>query len=330
VTLELDFCGVRVDLRGDAEAVGELGVHFARFVVGAASPHADACVELCRETPSELGAGRRLTADQVLERGLVYNDGSVTFVDHHGSALSRYDFERELGRVTASAVSDLVELGYLMIHSRVGQLLEERGLVRIHCLGVELGGRAALVLTPSGGGKSRLALAALQSTRLRLLGDDMVVLDASGRAHPFHTPLGVSDPALAEGLGTARRFRRRHHQPKWIVPIDRHELLCSEPVRVDSVVLAERVTSPPTLLVPISRRVAARAVVRDLVVGLGLPQVLELVARRGTRDLWKQAPSAARRLRIAARLLTSARCFRLEVASPGEGAGKLAELLERN
>src|SRR5690606_25488273 len=132
--------------------------------------------------------GRRRRADQVLDRGLVFNQGPVTWVNHHGYAHSRYDFEAEAGDVWAASLSDRCELAYLMVHARLGPLLEARGLVRVHGLGLVVNERAAVLLTPSGGGKSRLALSLLQLPEVRLLSDDIVLLDWRGRAQAFPMP----------------------------------------------------------------------------------------------------------------------------------------------
>ena len=276
--LTLSVHGVVARLRGDDEALAELASHFAAFVVTAASEAAFE-VELTKGAPT-LDVPNRLVADQVVDRGVVYNLGDVTWVDHFGKATSRYDFAAERGSIVARDVEDLVELGYLMVHSRLGVLLERRGLHRLHCIGVCVGANAALVLAPSGGGKSRLAIAILTHTRAKLLGDDMVLVDRGGRVHGFHSPIGVSTKEQGEALGSVRSFRRRLHPPKWIVELDAlGARLADGPVDPRLIVLARRVSEGPSALVPLSPWDIRAALWRDLVIGLGLPQVLELVAR---------------------------------------------------
>ncbi|MFW6087362.1 MAG: hypothetical protein ACODAG_09160, partial [Myxococcota bacterium] len=131
--LQLEVHGVRVALEGDTEAIERLRLHFAAYAVEERRMASHVHIELLRASP-RLEAGPRLRADQVVDRGVVYNLGSVTVVDHHGHAVSRYDFRTERGEVRSDATEDLVEVGYLMVHSRVGVLLEQRGLVRLHCL----------------------------------------------------------------------------------------------------------------------------------------------------------------------------------------------------
>src|SRR5688572_11909312 len=122
--LALDVHGVGVRLSGDAVALDELGAHFGALR-GDVAPAVSITLE--RGAPS-LDGLPRTRADQVLERGVVYNQGPVTWVDHYGHAVSRYDFAAEQGTVRAPETADLVEIAYLMVHSRLGVLLEARGL----------------------------------------------------------------------------------------------------------------------------------------------------------------------------------------------------------
>jgi hypothetical protein len=325
----LEIYGVHVEVHGDETAVRSLGVHFGAFVAKPANA-VSIRVELRRDRPA-LPSSPRLRADQVLERGIVYNQGELTWVDHHGVALTHYDFSRERGAVTAEDPNDLVELGYLMIHSRVGVLLEERGLVRVHALGVGLNGRAAVVLTPSGGGKSRLALAILKRTSAELLGDDVVLLDARGRAYPFPHPIGIPSPESASGLGPAAEFVRRQHPTKWLLELgDLGHRLAKEPHEVKVLALYRRVSAPPSRTAPASTASAAQALFRDLVVGLGLPQVLELVARRGLADIPGLLPVALGRARVAAGILKCAHAITLEVSDAETAAEVLVAELARH
>ncbi len=327
-TLCLDVQGVTARLTGDADALDELAAHFFAYRAGAVSAP-DLVIHFVRGAGVVEG-GERLRADQVLDRGLVYNAGKVTWVDHHGHGVTRYDFGAERGAITAPETDDLVEMGYLMLHSRIGVLLERRGFVRLHCVGLELGGRAALLLGPSGAGKSTLALAALRRADVRLLGDDMVLIDASGKASSFHSPVGGASADALRAFGAVRPFRRRHHPPKWTLDLAATSHRRADgPCSVALIAELARVNRGPSRLEPLSRADTGRILFRDLVIGLGLPQVFELVARRGARDLVSLAPSAFRRVRAAERLLFTARGARLEVSNPDEALELVVRALAR-
>ena len=67
-------------------------------------------------------------------------------------------------------------------------------------------------------------------------------------------------------------------------------------------------------LEPLPRWRGAGALVRDLVVGLGVPQVAELVLTHGARSLPGLAPTAASRLAAAGAFLARAQPLRLDLA----------------
>lgn len=322
-----DVHGVRLELRGDPEARAGLAVHFGAFAAPIPRGAPDVVVELRREAPSlPLPPGH--PSDQVVDRGVVYNVGSTTVVDHHGHAVTVFDFARDEGRIVALETADLVELGYLAASSRLGVHLERRGLTRVHGVGIELDGRAALLLAPSGGGKSTIARALRRHTRVRVLGDDLVLLDARGRMLPFPTPLGLTRPEQAAGLGDPIAFPRRLHPPKWVLPVSADPARdAREPVQLAWVVLLTRAHGDSVRMTPASPAAIGAALFRDAVIGLGLPQVLELIARRGARDLGEQLPTAIRRSRAVTAVLARARGARLALGSPEVGAARLETLL---
>lgn len=325
----LDVYGVVVRIDGDEAACAALARHFAAFVVEHVAAPPSVRVTLRRErTPIDLPAGH--PADQIVERGLVYNLGARTIVDHHGHATSRFDFAREEGSIEAEALEDRVELGYLLVSSRLGTHLEARGYTRVHGIGLAHRDRTALVLAPSGGGKSTLARALLRHTEATLLGDDMVLLDRHGRIHPFPTPVGLTDPAQAEGLGTPVPFARRLHPPKWILPLDAIAARIERRVLpLDAVVVLRRVVGPRAALHDVGRARVAGPLARDAVVGLGLPQVVEWIVRHGARDLPGLAPTAARRAVAVAAALARAEGLLLDAGPPEDAARRLVDHLAR-
>lgn len=313
--------GVTVAVVGPPEAIVRLEVLFGLAARGGgASPRAQ--VELVQGEP-RLILPRRAVADQIVPRGVVYNHGACTWVRHHGWAITEYDFAAERGRITAPRVDDLVELAYLTVLSRAGALLEREGYVRVHAAAFRHGDRGALFLAPSGGGKSSLVHRLLRADGVRVLGDDVALLDRRGRIHPFPTSIGVRDPDGAEGLGVAHPFQRRFHGLKWVVDSrDLADRFAEDPAPLERIYLGRWVSAPPSRARRASTREQLSALGRELVVGAGLPQVVELVIPRGVRDAPSQLPSLLRRLGAAARVLAQARGLALEAHDP-EALGDL-------
>jgi hypothetical protein len=95
------------------------------------------------------------------------------------------------------------------------------------------------------------------------------------------------------------------------------------------IAISRRVTGGESTLAPASGAEIRGALFRDLVVGLGVPQVLELVARRGARDLARLAPTALRRARAALSIARGARGAVLDVGTPESAVDLLVEALSR-
>jgi hypothetical protein len=71
------------------------------------------------------------------------DEGALRRLDYGGGTAAAYDLSREAGVVWSPERDLLRELGYLVLHSRLGWELDRRGLHRAHALGVEKDGRAA-------------------------------------------------------------------------------------------------------------------------------------------------------------------------------------------
>lgn len=277
----------------------------------------------------------RVFPDCVLYRDgqrLCYEYGSVTLIvvrEHNAS----------FGQLISEDEILAQEIGYLYLQSEIGRFLDAQGLHRVHALGLALpGGESALVLLPSGGGKSTLAAEALQSGNVRLLSDDTPLLDRFGNAHPY--PLRLSFRADArippEWKEKASLFTRRKHGDKLLVPtsalppasLPRPE----EKFRPGFLIVARRHgRRAQPRLTALSRWRGLGPLVRDLVVGLGVPQVAELVLTEGARSLPGLAPTAASRMAAAAAFLARSRAYELDLArDASENArfllGRLAEL----
>lgn len=326
--LTVTLLGVAVELRGPSTVLERLAGLF-----GLASDPGPgdrvATVELVQREP-DLAPPRRAVADQVVPRGVVYQVDGVTYVRHGRWAASRLDARTRLGTIHAPRAEDLVELGYLMALSRVGVALERRGYVRVHAAAFAHRGRGALFLAPSGGGKSGLVQRLLEVDDVRILGDDVAVIDPRGRLAGFPTSIGVRDPADVAHLGEVVPFERRAHGLKHSLDSralrERFQL---EAAPLERVYLGRWVSEPPSRSRPATRAELARALVSELVVGAGLPQVIELVIPRGLRDAPSQAPSLARRVRAALRVLTRATAVCTEAASSADVAELVLEDLGR-
>ena len=218
------------------------------------------------------------------------------------------EFHPRLGelRISCADLPRLHELAYLALLSKAGEALDRRGLHRIHALGLEWKGAGALLLLPSGGGKSVLALELARATEAGIFSDDTPLLTQDGRMLAFPLRWGFQHSYPLEGIpgGFVRPLLRRRHGPKHLVDIDyfRGSLRAEAPVKW--LFLGRRGARPG--IEPISRPAALWPLALNLVVGHGVAQMAEYMIGWSADDLARLASIARSRLALAATLLRHA------------------------
>ncbi|MFI5363584.1 MAG: hypothetical protein ACHQ49_16580, partial [Elusimicrobiota bacterium] len=193
---------------------------------------------------------------------------------------ARYDYRERAGVVHAEDSARLRELAYLAVLSRAGEELDRRGLHRVHALGVAAPAGAALVLLPSGGGKSTLALELLRRRSLAVLSDECPIVAADGVVRPFPLRLALRAGADLSGLpgGSLRTFRRRGYEEKSLLDA---AALGASPAAAAPLrwLLLGSPSSGAPRLEPLGRVGALAARARALGIGVGQPQMAEYKAR---------------------------------------------------
>jgi hypothetical protein len=280
-------------------------------------------------------------AERVFSDCVMYREGDKIYYEYSGGAILEVERGRRqsYGRLTSANIELADEIAYLYLQSEIGRFLDEQGLHRVHALGIGLpNGQAVLVLLPSGGGKSTLALELLQREGCVLLSDDTPLVDRFGRVHPYLLRLSFRpDAKLPERWKeTALPFARRKHGSKLLVspkslpgaglprPEDRF--------KPGYLVIGSRFGSlPEPALKRKSKLFGALPLLRDLVVGIGVPQVAELILTRGVRSLPGLAPTGVSRLAAAAAFLSRAKTLELELSrDPERNARFLLEALSKS
>jgi hypothetical protein len=138
-----------------------------------------------------------MTCSLATPRNICFSDGHLTYIDYFGQALNIYDKAASRCQIISDNLELAHEIAYLTILSRVSEALERKRLHRIHGLGIESGGKGTIVLLPSGGGKSILALSLLrQNNQFLLISEDSPLLRADGHLLPFPLRIGVHPQSL--------------------------------------------------------------------------------------------------------------------------------------
>jgi hypothetical protein len=266
--------------------------------------HAHAAPPLYAELPS-------LPAAFFTPRNVCFRNGDVTYIDYFGEALAVFDRRRRCCTIHAVDPDLLHEIVYLLVLSTVGEHLDARGIHRVHALGVSHRGLGILLLLPSGGGKSTLALELLRRPDFLLLSEDTPLVERTGRLLPFPLHLGIRPEQQAEVPARyLRTVRRMEFDPKTLIDIECFSDRLSPPVDPGRILIGQRNSSDASEIVPVSKTQALGALTRYMIVGLGVYQGLEFLLERGPRELLGKGRLVASRLRNALRLLGRARTYR--------------------
>lgn len=246
-----------------------------------------------------------LRASFVTPRNVCYQGQDLQILDYFGRGVLLHRRRQGDIEVWAGELDLTREIAYLFLLSQAGQHFDHRGLIRIHALGLEHQGQAALLLLPSGGGKSTMALQALRGGPLKVISEDSPLIDRAGRVHPFPLCPGIKggpDPSFP--LEAQRTVERMEFDPKTLIDLDVFgDQWSRQPVPARWLLVGQRSLGEECCLEPLSRLSAARALLTNMVVGVGLYQGLEFLLERSHLDLLQRLGSLSGRLMPALALL---------------------------
>ncbi len=315
----------------DAEVRQRIANDFAWFTASPAPRGEPLRIQVRLEEPAweSLPA---LRASVYSPRNICYAEGDRTWIDYFGRGLALWDAAGQRLEVWSADAHLLHEIVYLAVLSRVGERLERRGIHRVHALGVERNGEAALFLMPSGGGKTTLGLEFLRSERgERLLSEDSPLIDRRGRVLPFPLRIGVAGEVPPEiSPEHVSQVERMEFEPKRLIALEAfRDRIASGPAVPRLVFLGNRLLGDGCRIRPASLAEGAAGFLRHMVVGVGLYQGVEFLLQTSALDLLRKTPLFVSRLVRAGQVLRQADVFVLELGRDvRKNATEIAAFLE--
>lgn len=218
-------------------------------------------------------------------RSVCFALGDNVYIDYFGQGLAIFERTARRCEVYSPDPDRLHEIIYLFMLSVIGQHLRSRGIHRVHALGVAYAQRGILLLLPSGGGKSTMAMQLLQQPGFSLLGEDTPLVDRQGMLLPFPLRLGVLPTRQSDIPPThLRTMRRMELPPKVLVDIEYFRDRISGPVPPRFLLVGARNLGEVSGVRPISRHRAFRALLLDFVVARGVYQGREFLGKKGGQE----------------------------------------------
>ena len=127
------------------------------------------------------------------QNAITYDVGHKRYCDYYDQAYTTIDFDTNQAEVYGADFDLIHEITYLMILSRVGKKLDLRGLHKLHALAVSFEDQAFVCMMPSKGGKSTLLTELLKDPRVKMISDDIPLIDSFGCVHTFPLKIGLND-----------------------------------------------------------------------------------------------------------------------------------------
>lgn len=329
-TLCLNNQGIAIRITSDDEEIlSWIAFDFSAFLVPCCErPRIDFIVH--RQAPpfDELPP-----MDEVMRTSsfVCFQKDDMRYVSYQRTVLVAYDYSLRRAHVYGADSAALYEKLYTIIISRLGEELDRMGLHRLHALGVSIGGRATLLMFPSGGGKSTTALSLLKHTSAMLLSEDSPLIDRKGMVHPFPFRLGITNGEGADEIPAAfLRQAPNGLRRKTLVNVayfaDKLERI---PVKAGTLLIGKWTTAPEPRAEPAGLWMTWKTLVRDGVFGLGLPQLIEYFLTARVRDVAAKGMIGASRLYAVTRLLFGTRKYVVYLAADREKNLELIDNLLR-
>ena len=130
-------------------------------------------------------------ASMQTQNAISYDVGSVRYCDYYGALYSVIDFATNKASIYSLDLDKIREIAYLLILSIVGKIMDVMGLHKLHAFSVSFEKYALVCMMPSKGGKSTLLTELLKDNRIKMISDDIPIIDSSGMVHPFLLKIGL-------------------------------------------------------------------------------------------------------------------------------------------
>ena len=297
------------------ELQAELVRPFSQFLSDADA--AAITIEVIESTPP-YAEFPELEASFSTPRNVIYDTRDYKLVDYFGKGATVEDKRENRFTIYGDDHNFLQEAFYLLVLSIFGQYCDRNGMLRIHAMSLSYADRAILVPLPPGGGKSTMAVSMLQEEGFRLISDDEPVVSTSGGILPFALRIGTLDEERVADIPPEYVYRidRMEFGPKYFIDIQYwEEKLEHRELRDVVYLVARRVLNGTPAIYKTPKYKAAKSLLRDAVIGVGLYQGLEFMLGHSAWATLAQVGTVFRRSIVAWKVLRHAETYSFTITT---------------
>jgi len=322
-SVNFHFYGLDLRLQSaDEEVVKKIRREFSYFQVAADTPQVT--IEVFDMSPPYESLPD-LPASIYTPRNVCYRGKEGIFIDYSGQALEIFDSKTKNCQIFSPNPDLRREISYLSILSIASQYLDSRHIHRVHALGISQNGKAILILSPRGGGKSTLALQLLESGQVKLLSEDSPLITKRGEILPFPLRIGIrSGTELNISAEYLQEVNQWDSERKLLVDIDYFADKISPPCQPGIILLGQRTLGIESKIEPASKLAATKVFIRHAIVGLGLFEGAEYVLQRSAWEVLGKSGVLFSRLDSSLKVI---RCSKVYSYTIGRDRGRNRDVL---
>lgn len=276
----------------------------------------------------------KAVADRQSLQSLAYDLGEIRYNDYYGKLLSRYDYATERGELWSSDIEKLHEVTYLLILSRIGKALDMRGMHKVHAMSFSHGNYCITGMMPMKGGKSTLLAHLLKDPKISVISDDCPLVSRSGKIIAFPLRIGIDQLPksieLIEPDKNRYKMQRDFYGEKNLIALTglHHEIARVGAKQI--LFVGRRTNGLPPKLIKKSRLSMIKPIFINMIIGIGLPMVMEYFWQTGFKDFCRKSFIAISRSFSALSLILRSQCYEFQLSNnSNENAEYLLQYFKR-
>tara|TARA_Y100000385_G_C13064730_1_gene626163 strand:+ start:216 stop:1232 length:1017 start_codon:yes stop_codon:yes gene_type:complete len=233
---------------------------------------------------------RELVANKQSINSMTFDQGHIRYNDYYGEAVSLFDYKNEKCDIYAKTINRLHEITYLIMLSRQGKWCDRNGLHKIHAMAISKNNTNMVLMLPMKGGKTTLFTRFLTHEEVGLISDDSPMVDLSGNLKAFPIRFGLEDREMykniVDGIDSKykSRLERKQFGPKVLIDLTAYGDRIGKMGKKTILIQGKRHNSKKTIIKKINIFHMYMYLVTNLVVGIGLPMIIEYFLESSLKD----------------------------------------------
>lgn len=289
------------------DLVEKLGKDFSQYLCQDNSSELKLLINFL-PVPKEL---KSLPYRKVFKNASHYDYSHFRVLNYDGSVFVIYDYSQDHATIYGEEFDRVHEVAYLLILSRMGKSFDLSARHRIHAAAFELNGKSFVLPLASGVGKSTLILEALKNEGTVIYSDDSPLIDEEGNLWPLHFRMGFTENSQEKLMNFPLDFRysinRKEHGLKYLLDVEAIKSQLAQGVsnKKSQIIFGKRTSELEWPKVDrIGRLHAFYLLIVPMLIGYGLPILLEYFWESGARDFMVKIKIALSRMRSAWRFIS--------------------------